>query len=445
MTTAITYRTAFVPGQKDYIALLTNIIRKGIWSNYILYESKDAIRIALGSLAWLELSSDSLSLHYANQVQTEKTTDPFKHAGRLLDRLPVQDWTAYGYVAFDVAGYYLPYTKKIEEPLMVFLIPETELQLTKDGIWIRTTGDLDVIQSLVKEEVSVPAFEASHISIEGNRDWYEEQVALLRNNIQKGHLRKAILSRCVTVPGKLDVLGTYIVGARTNSRVRSYCFALGPVRGVGFSPETLLEAERSGCVLTNPLAGTRPRGETPEDDTLLFNELFADAKEVKEHAISIWLAQAEMASVCIPESVRIFDFLNVKKYRCVQHLSSQVSGKLQTDKSTWDALKELFPGITVSGVDKSAALAWINHLEEEPRGIYAGAVGWIDAYGSADFAIAIRSVYQYQERICLNAGAGIVAESDPQKEYIESVNKMNTMLQTLVLEREIPFIGGEEE
>jgi len=433
MITAVTYQTAFVPGQKDYVALLTNIIQKGIWSDYVLYEAKDDIRIALGSLARLELSSESLYLHYENQVQVEATHDPFKHAEHLLGRLPMQDWTAYGYVAFDTVGYYLPYAKRIEEPLMAFVIPETELRLTNDGIFIRTAGDLDAIQMLVNEEMSIPAFEASHVSIEGNRDWYEERVALLRHKIQERHLHKAILSRSVTVPSKLDILGTYIVGARMNSRARSYCFALGPVRGVGFSPETLLEAERDGWVLTNPLAGTRPRGGTPEDDTLLFNELFEDAKEMKEHAISIWHAQAEIASVCTPESVRIFDFMNVKKYRCVQHLSSQVGGKLQTNKSTWDAFKVLFPGITVSGVDKATALACINHLEEESRGIYAGAVGWIDAYGAADFAIAIRSVYQYQDRIRLNAGAGIMAESDPRKEYIESVNKMNTMLHTLVL------------
>jgi salicylate synthetase len=432
MSTSVTYQTAFIPGQKDYIALLTKIIQKDIWSDYLLYEAKAEIRVALGLLARLELSSENLSLYYDHQVEMEIAHDPFKQAKCLLDRLSIPDWIAYGYVAFDTAGYYLPYTKRIEEPLMSFLIPETELRLTNDGISIRTTGDLDVIRALIDEDVSVPAFEASDISITGDRNWYEQRVALLRHKIQQGYLSKAILSRAVTVPGKLDVLGTYVMGTKMNSRARSYCFTLGPVRGVGFSPEILLKI-CDGCVSTNPLAGTRPRGKTSEDDALLFNELFTDAKEVKEHAISIWHAQAEMASVCVPESVRIFDFMNVKKYRCVQHLSSQVSGKLRANKSIWDAFKALFPGVTVSGIDKTTALACINDLEEEPRGIYAGAVGWIDAYGDADFAIAIRSVYQYQKRICLNAGAGIVAESDPQKEYIESVNKMNTMLHTLVL------------
>ena len=135
----------------------------------------------------------------------------------------------------------------------------------------------------------------------------------------------------------------------------------------------------------------------------------------------------------MPETVQIVNFMEVKQYRCVQHLSSRVGGQLKANNTLWDALKVLFPGITVSGINKEKALKWIDRLEEEPRGIYAGGIGWINSQGEADIAIAIRSVYQYDDRIYLNAGAGIVAESVPQNEYIESVNKMNTMLNNLVL------------
>ena len=432
--TSITYKTAFVPGKKDHVALLNHILRQDRWSDYLLYEGKDDIRIALNPLARLELLRDGFCFRYADQVRVEKVSDPFKHAERLLAGLPIQDWTAYGYVAFDVARYYLPYSKEIEDPLIAFLVPETELQLTAEGVSIRTMRDVDALQQLVAEETARPMYEPSRISLsEENQNWYQHRVTALRQKIREGYLHKAILARSVTMPGQLDVLGTYAVGTQMNSRARSYCFVLGQVRGVGFSPETLLEVDGGRSVLTNPLAGTRPRGSTPDDDNALFNELFQDAKEVKEHAISIWLAQAEIASVCKPESVRIFDFMNVQKYRCVQHLSSRVSGQLQSEKTTWDALKALFPGITVSGVEKPAALEWIDRLEEEPRGIYAGVLGWIDAAGAADFAIAIRSAYQYRKRIRVEAGAGIMAESDPQKEYVESVNKMNTILHTLVL------------
>jgi salicylate synthetase len=194
-----------------------------------------------------------------------------------------------------------------------------------------------------------------------------------------------------------------------------------------------MEVDESGFVLTNPLAGTRPRGESLEEDTHLNDELFTDAKEVKEHALSIWLAQSEIASLCLPGTVQVLNFMEVKKYRCVQHLSSRVGGQLKPGNTLWDALKVLFPGITVSGIDKEQALEWIDRLEDEPRGLYAGGIGWVDSRGMADLAIAIRSVYQYGDSIYLNAGAGIVAESVPENEYMESVNKMNTMLTNLVL------------
>ena len=126
--------------------------------------------------------------------------------------------------------------------------------------------------------------------------------------------------------------------------------------------------------------------------------------------------------------------MEVKKYRCVQHLSSRASGQLRPGNQVWDALKVLFPGVTISGIDKRTALDWINRLEDEPRGIYSGGIGWVNSHGESDLAIAIRSVYQYGSEIYLNAGAGIVAESVPHNEYIESVNKMNTMLTNLVLQ-----------
>ena len=194
-----------------------------------------------------------------------------------------------------------------------------------------------------------------------------------------------------------------------------------------------MEVDQGRTVVTNPLAATRPRGQNGEADRRLENELFTDAKEVKEHALSIWHAQTELDSVCVPGTVQIFNFMEVKKYRCVQHLSSRVGGQLKPGNTLWDALKVLFPGVTVTGINKPQALDWINRLENEARGVYAGGIGWVDSNGLADLAIAIRSVYQYGDTICLNAGAGIVAESNTQNEYIESVNKMNTMLTNLVL------------
>ncbi|MGB7443484.1 MAG: chorismate-binding protein, partial [Coleofasciculaceae cyanobacterium] len=357
-----------------------------------------------------------------------------KQAEKLLSSLLIEDWTAYGYIAFDLIRFYSSYSKAIEQEILYFMVPETELIFTPEGVFIRSIKSLKQIQNILLLDSKLPDYQPIQLDVDSTgRETYQNRVETLIEAINKAELQKAIIARSFKLSGDLDVLGTYVTGAKANNSSRSYCFNLGNVRSVGFSPETLMEVYEDGSIVTNPLAGTRHRSENREEDERLSDELFTDAKEVKEHALSVWLAQSEMASICLPGTVEVFNFMEIKKYRCVQHLSSKVGGQLKPGNTLWDALKVLFPGITVSGIDKQQALAWIERLEDEPRGIYAGGIGWVDSKGTADLAIAIRSVYQYGKDIYLNAGAGIVAESVPQNEYIESVNKMNTMLTNLVL------------
>jgi salicylate synthetase len=431
----LTYEEMFVPGQRQPLILLQDLLDAGFFSNYVMYQSENEVRIAGNALAEISVSTEAVSFKCQGQTRLEAIADPLKQVESALASLPIDNWTAYGYVGFDIARFYYPYSKAIGQPLLYFLVPETELYITAKGVRIRSIKSLAkvrevlAVDSQLKDHVAtLPVIDCS------DRDRYQNQVDALIQAIRSGHLHKAIISRCVKVKGNMDVLGTYAIGAKSNNCARSYCLHVGDVAAVGFSPEILMEVSADGFVVTNPLAGTRPRADNWEEDALLKNELFTDAKEVKEHALSVWLAQSEMASVCLPETVQILDFMQVKQYRCVQHLSSRVGGQLRSGKTLWDALKVLFPGITVSGIDKARALEWIDRLEEEPRGIYAGGIGWVDSTGAADLAIAIRSAYQYGDCIYLNAGAGIVAESIPQKEYIESVNKMNTMLTNLVLQ-----------
>ena len=328
----------------------------------------------------------------------------------------------------------LPIDKAIQQPLLHFLIPETELHVTSKGIRIRSVKSLTKILEALSIDRPLKDYVATPPDIDfTDQEHYQAQVGKLIQAIQTEQLHKAIIARSVKVSGMMDVLGTYCLGTKNNNAARSYCFQFEDVSAVGFSPEILMTVDTDRFVITNPLAGTRPRADSLEQDEQFNRELFTDAKEVKEHALSIWLAQDELSEFCLPHTVRVFDFMQVKQYRWVQHLSSRVGGQLQPGKTLWDALKVLFPGITVSGIDKQRALVWIDRLEQEPRGIYAGGIGWVDSRGMADLAIAIRSAYQYGDAVYLNAGAGIVAESIPQNEYLESVNKMNTMLTNLVL------------
>jgi len=430
------YQETFVPGKWNAIATLQTLLQAGIFSSYVMYEKEGEIRIAGNEIARVSVSQDSVRLTGLGTSRSERAIDPFKQVGELLGTLSIRDWTAYGYVSFDMAGFYSSYSKAIQQPLLCFFIPAIELCFHSNGVHIKCDNfPLERIRDLLSADSEVWNPSPAPLSADfEDCDRYSGQIETLIEAIQNDELHKAIISRSRKLTGKLDVLATYAAGATVNNSARSYCFDLGEVCAVGFSPEILMEVHGDGIVVTNPLAATRPRGQSNEEDARLMAELFTDAKEVKEHALSIWLAQDEIDSLCVPETVRIFNFMEVKKYRCVQHLSSRVGGQLKPGNTLWDALKVLFPGITVAGINKQQALAWIERLEEEPRGVYAGGIGWVDSHGRADLAIAIRSVYQYGDEIRLNAGAGIVAESVPRNEYIESVNKMNTMLTNLVLE-----------
>lgn len=435
LKTPLTYQETFVPGPKNALTVLANFLQAGIFKNYVLYEKDNEVRIAGNELAKVYVSKTAVCLEENGTCSAQPIRDPFKQVGELLETLSIKNWTAYGYVAFDMAGFYSTYSKAIEQPLLYFLVPETELRFTPEGVHLKTTQSLDLIREQLCLERQLPHYTPISL-VEDFTDCqaYSHRIERLIEAINNEELHKAIISRSKKIQGDLDVLGTYAVGAKANNSARSYGLKIGEVRAVGFSPEILMEVNSSRFVVTNPLAATRPRGQSREEDTRLNDELFTDAKEVKEHALSIWLAQSELTTVCLPETVRVFNFMEVKKYRCVQHLSSRAGGQLKPGNTLWDALKILFPGITVSGIDKQKALDWIDRLEDEPRGIYAGGIGWVDSKGLADLAIAIRSVYQYGNEISLNAGAGIVAESVPQNEYIESVNKMNTMLTNVVLQ-----------
>lgn len=430
------YEEVFLTGEIHPITLLQNLLQEGLISDYIVYQDRDEVRIAGNILFKVSVSCEAISLEDTEKKLSFPISDPFKQVESLLASLPIVGWTAYGYIAFDMVRFYSSYSKAIQQPLLCFIVPETELQITTQRIKIKSIRSLDKIKQLLSVKSQLTEFIPIPISInftDQERESYQSKVDVLIQAIQAGKLQKAILSRSVKIKGSLDVLKTYIAGTKVNNSARSYCLNIGDVRAVGFSPEILMQTDNQGFVVTNPLAGTRRRGENSEEDARLYHELFTNAKEVKEHALSVELAQQEIAKLSVPGTVRIFDFMQVKKYRHVQHLSSRVSGKLKSEKTLWDALKVLFPGITVSGIDKSQALEWIARLEDEPRGIYAGAIGWINSTGLVDLAIAIRSVYQYDDWVYLNAGAGIVAESLPQEEYMESVNKMKTMLCCLVL------------
>jgi len=199
---------------------------------------------------------------------------------------------------------------------------------------------------------------------------------------------------------------------------------------VGSSPETLVKVTE-GHVTTFPIAGSRPRGATPEEDRRLHDELLADPKERAEHLMLVDLARNDIGRVSAPGTVRVPDFMFVEKFSHVMHLVSHVTGRLRDDMSALDALRACFPAGTVSGAPKIRAMEIIAELEGNGRGIYAGCVGHVGFNGDLDTCIALRTMLVKDGIAYVQAGGGVVADSDPVAEYRESCNKAAALLRAI--------------
>jgi len=201
---------------------------------------------------------------------------------------------------------------------------------------------------------------------------------------------------------------------------------------VGASPELLVRCE-NGIVETRPIAGTRPRGKTEEEDAMLEKELLADAKERAEHVMLVDLGRNDIGRVCKPGSVKVTDFMFIERYSHVMHIVSNCRGALDEGKNAFDVLKACFPAGTVSGAPKVRAMEIIDELENTKRGYYAGAVGYFSFSGNMDTCITIRTMLVKGKDAFIQAGGGIVADSIPEKEYQETVNKAKAMMKAIEL------------
>ncbi|MBH8562323.1 anthranilate synthase component I [Nostoc sp. CENA67] len=201
---------------------------------------------------------------------------------------------------------------------------------------------------------------------------------------------------------------------------------------IGSSPEVMVKAERDpdgGVIATvRPIAGTRPRGKTTTEDTALASDLLTDPKEIAEHVMLVDLGRNDLGRVCQSGSVKVDELMVVERYSHVMHIVSNVVGKLAPNKTAWDLLKACFPAGTVSGAPKIRAMEIIHELEPTRRGVYSGVYGYYDFEGQLNSAIAIRTMVLHDNTVSVQAGAGLVADSDPEKEYEETLNKARGML-----------------
>jgi anthranilate synthase component 1 len=267
------------------------------------------------------------------------------------------------------------------------------------------------------------------------RQRYEDGVRTIKEHIAAGDIYQAVLSQRFETDVTADPFTVYRALRHVNPSPYMYFMRMGGLAIVGSSPEMLVRVE-GRRVETHPIAGTRPRGTNEEEDLRLAEELKRNEKERAEHVMLVDLGRNDVGRVSEFGSVRVPQYMALEHYSHVMHLVSTVEGRLAEDHDRLDALVACFPAGTVSGAPKIRAMQIISGLEPTQRDIYAGAIGYIDFAGNLDFCIAIRTITIRDGRARVQAGAGIVADSNPAAEYEETRDKARALLQALAMAEE---------
>jgi anthranilate synthase component 1 len=262
------------------------------------------------------------------------------------------------------------------------------------------------------------------------KERYMEMVEAARHHIYEGDIFQVVLSNPQTAQADGSLFDAYRILRTQNPSPYMFYFTSNDVEIAGASPETLVRLQ-DGRLTTYPLAGTRPRGETPEIDAALEAGLMQDAKELSEHNMLVDLGRNDLGRIAELGSVEVASYMQVLKFSRVMHIGSTVEGNIAKDKDALDAIDSILPAGTLSGAPKIRACQIIQDQEGTARGIYGGAIGYLDFSGNLDTCISIRLAYKKNGTVCVQSGAGIVADSDPATEFMECTNKARAVVEAL--------------
>ena len=321
-----------------------------------------------------------------------------------------------------------------QKVLLIKQIPVEDMDAAYDAADV----ELDEVARLITE--GEPVKETSgHITGEFNYLFDEEAYAGIvrkaQEHIKEGDIFQVVLSNRIDAPFEGSLIDTYRFLRSSNPSPYMFYFASDDIELAGASPETLVKLE-DGVLHTFPLAGTRPRGATPEEDAAMEAELLADEKELAEHNMLVDLGRNDIGRIARIGSVEVETLHQICRFSHVMHIGSTVRGELADDCDALDAVDSVLPAGTLSGAPKIRACQIINDLEDCKRGVYGGAVGYIDLAGNLDTCIAIRLTFKKNGRVFVRSGAGIVADSDPIKEHRECINKAAAVMEALTAGKE---------
>ncbi|MGR3622428.1 salicylate synthase [Pseudophaeobacter sp.] len=417
----------------------------------IVYERAGEWSVGIGALLTLSMTSGGVDLIRDGRIAQHISETPLMRLDHILADQGITGWRAYGQAKFELCRHLHGLDLPDEADLLSLAIPQYDCRLTVGQAVLRATtqGDLDRLERQITDldealQAATAATEAPEQAaciehqppgfIHANGETYQGGVAQAVSEIQRGDYQKVIISRKAEVQGKIDFPASYIFAANRNNQVRSFLILSERFKASGFSPETVVEVDAAGNVSTQPLAGTRARGPDEALNRTLAAELLSDTKEIAEHAVSVQVAFEELRLCCDPGSISVSEFMQVKPRGSVQHLASRVGGRLGDGKNRWDAFAALFPAVTASGCPKREAIDAIGRLEEGPRGLYSGCVLIADEDGALDAALVLRSFYEADGHGWLQAGAGIVDQSTPERELTETIEKMTGVSKSIVFQ-----------
>jgi len=286
------------------------------------------------------------------------------------------------------------------------------------------------VETLMTQPCDSEMLEYDQPKVNITKKRFEEAVEKAKEYIVAGDIFQVVLSKRYDFQIKGDLMAFYRSLREINPSPYMYFFKAGNKQIVGSSPEMLVRVDKR-VVETFPIAGTRPCVKNPSENERLAKELLEDPKERAEHVMLVDLARNDVGKIAKFGSVHVPEFMKVHRYSHVQHIVSQVVGDLKDDKECYDALRAVFPAGTVSGAPKVRAMEIIEELEPTKRGPYAGAVGYFSYNDNADFAITIRTLFADGDKACIQVGAGIVADSVPEREWFETDHKAEALMKAL--------------
>ena len=351
---------------------------------------------------------------------------------------------AVGYISYDAVRYWEKLPKMTSDDLN---FPDVQLGVFDDGIvfdhrqkrafyYYSSDNRLAEVERLLRQSSDCEALSYKQPKVNVTKEYFEKAVEKAKEYVASGDIFQVVLSKRYEFRVEGDLIEFYRSLREINPSPYMYFLKAGDRQIVGSSPEMLVRVDNRR-VETFPIAGTRPCVRENSENRRLAKELLADPKERAEHVMLVDLARNDVGKISKFGSVRVPEFMKVHRYSHVQHIVSQVVGDLKEDCECYDALRAVFPAGTVSGAPKVRAMEIIEELESSRRGPYAGAVGYFSYNGNADFAITIRTLFADRDKAYIQAGAGIVADSVPEREWFETEQKAGALMKALQMS------GGE--